>query len=227
MSSNLRLILTEDGSHSLKNESLNETYHSFHGAVQESTHVFIKKGLQYWCNYFSGIPRILEIGFGTGLNAFLTLLYAEDHQQLVDYVTLETLPLNAGIYKALNYAASTERPEKQGMFERLHASPWEEKMGIGDYLSLTKRAVSVHDFHSPAPFNIIYFDAFAPSKQPDMWAPEVIQKMYDLLAANGILVTYCAQGQFKRNLKQAGFVVEELPGPPGKKEMVRAAKKAG
>ncbi|MEQ9374204.1 MAG: tRNA (5-methylaminomethyl-2-thiouridine)(34)-methyltransferase MnmD [Imperialibacter sp.] len=224
MSANIHLIVTDDGSHSLKNEALNETYHSFHGAIQESSHVFIEMGLRHWCDHHKSAPKILEIGFGTGLNAFLSLIFAEEHQQEVYFESLETFPLPAEIYDALNYAEAVGKAEFGYRFGRLHTAQWGEKAQVATHFSLKKVETPVHYYSSTTPFNIIYFDAFAPNKQPEMWAMEVIQKMYDSLAPGGFLVTYCAQGQFKRNLKQAGFRVEELPGPPGKKEMVRAVK---
>jgi tRNA U34 5-methylaminomethyl-2-thiouridine-forming methyltransferase MnmC len=225
MSANIHLIVTDDGSHSLKNEALNETYHSFHGAVQESAHVFIEMGLRHWCDHHKSTTKILEIGFGTGLNAFLSLIFAEEHQQEVYFESLETFPLPAEIYDALNYAEAVRKAEFGHLFGRLHTAQWGEKAQVTTHFSLKKVETPVHDYSPTTPFNIIYFDAFAPNKQPDMWAMEVIQKMYESLAPEGFLVTYCAQGQFKRNLKQAGFTVEELPGPPGKKEMIRAVKK--
>ncbi|MEQ8532090.1 MAG: tRNA (5-methylaminomethyl-2-thiouridine)(34)-methyltransferase MnmD [Imperialibacter sp.] len=224
MNANVYLILTEDGSHSLKNEALNETYHSFHGAVQESAHVFIAMGLGHWCDHHDSSPRILEIGFGTGLNAFLSLIFAEEHQQEVYLESLETFPLPAEIYEALNYAEAVGNAEFGHLFDQLHTSQWGEKAELTAHFSLKKVEAPVHEYSPTTPFNIIYFDAFAPNKQPEMWTMDVLQKMYDSLAPGGFLVTYCAQGQFKRNLKQAGFTVEELPGPPGKKEMVRAVK---
>ncbi len=224
MDSNVHLIITEDGSHSLKNDALDETYHSFHGAVQESDHIFIKNGLQHWCENFEGKPRILEIGFGTGLNAYLTLLFAEEHKRAIAFDTLETFLLPKDIYSHLNYPTITGGPQLGKYFESLHTGEWGKAIAVTPYFTIRKTEASVHDFHSDQLFDIVYFDAFAPNKQPDMWTMEVIQKMYDLLAINGYLVTYCAQGQFKRNLKQAGFSIEALPGPPGKMEMVRAVK---
>ncbi|WP_339788581.1 MAG: tRNA (5-methylaminomethyl-2-thiouridine)(34)-methyltransferase MnmD [Imperialibacter sp.] len=225
MDSNVHLILTDDGSHSLKNEALNETYHSFHGAVQESAHVFIEMGLRHWCNQHKGAARILEIGFGTGLNAYLSLIFAKEHARTVAFETLETFPLPTEIYENLNYADLIGEGDLPKYFRLLHSSDWGKPVEITPHFFLKKLETPVHDYSSTTPFNIIYFDAFAPNKQPEMWTMEVIQKMYDSLAPGGFLVTYCAQGQFKRNLKQAGFTVEELPGPPGKKEMVRAVKK--
>lgn len=224
MAADVRLIITGDGSHSLKNEALNETYHSFHGAVQESTHVFIKKGLDYWCRYRTGTPSVLEIGFGTGLNALLTYAYAADHKVNVYYETLETYPLPAAVYKELNFPAVMQRPELTLQQLALHDASWEKEEAIGPWFRLLKRQLSVDLYDPGQPFDIIYFDAFAPAKQPEMWTIEIIKKMFNSLQSGGILVTYCAQGQFKRNLKEAGFEVETLPGPPGKKEMVRATR---
>jgi len=225
METPVQLIMTGDGSHSLKNEKLNETYHSTHGAIQESMHVFVKKGLEYWTTYFKEAPVVLEIGFGTGLNALLTLEFAESHAQPVCYETLETYPLCLQLAEKLNFASQMQRPDLAPFFKKLHEADWNKESQLTPHFTFLKRELSVQDYVPARQFNLIYFDAFAPSKQPEMWTLEVIKKMADLLVEGGILVTYCAQGQFKRNLKEAGFEVESLPGPPFKKEMVRAVKK--
>lgn len=222
----ISLITTGDGSHSLRNEELNETYHSAHGALQESSHVFIKNGLEYWISTRDEAPRILEVGFGTGLNALLALSFAETQQTPVYCESLETYPLSAAIYEKLNYTAMMGSADLVEPFRLMHASNWGLEIKLGKYFTFLKEQESIHSYQSSGPFHIIFFDAFAPGKQPDMWKPDVMKKMYDLLAPGGILVTYCAQGQFKRNLKEAGFEVETLQGPPGKKEMVRGVKKS-
>lgn len=225
METPVQLIVTGDGSHSLKNEQLNETYHSTHGAIQESAHVFIKKGLAYLTTYFKGVPAVLEIGFGTGLNALLTLEFAESHRQPVYYETIETYPLGNHVVEQLNFARQLQRPDLVPVFKKLHEADWGGELQLTPNFNFLKRELSVHDYVPTRQFNLIYFDAFAPSKQPEMWTLEVIKEMADVLVQGGILVTYCAQGQFKRNLNEAGFEVETLPGPPFKKEMVRAVKK--
>ena len=222
----ISLITTGDGSHSLRNEELNETYHSAHGALQESSHVFIKNGLEYWTGSREAAPRILEVGFGTGLNALLALSFAETQQTPVYYESLETYPLLPEIYEKLNYTAMMGSAGLSASFRLMHSADWGREIKLGKYLTFLKQQESIHSYESSGPFHIIFFDAFAPGKQPDMWKPDVMKKMYDLLAPDGILVTYCAQGQFKRNLKEAGFEVETLQGPPGKKEMVRGVKKS-
>lgn len=224
MISKISIITTADGSHSLKNEELNETYHSFHGALQESNYVFIKNGLGFWFGSRRSGCRVLEIGFGTGLNALLALEFAENRHEKLYFETIETHPVPAEIYTKLNYPVLLGNSEMTAFFNRLHTSPWGTREDIGEFFSFKKVHCSVHDYSSPEPFDVIFFDAFAPNKQAGMWTAAVMDKMYGLLSPGGILVTYCAQGQFKRNLREAGFQLETLPGPPGKKEMVRATK---
>lgn len=217
-----RIITTEDGSHSLFNEELNETYHSTRGAIGESIHVFIKEGLEYFLDKSEKkVIRILEVGFGTGLNAFLTEQFAKRNKVEINFTTLEPFPIDEEIYKKLNYSRPNIDSE---IFLAIHQSPWEEEMRISSQFQLHKTKSQLEYFHTNQLFNIIYFDAFAPSKQPEMWSLENLKKCYDLLSSGGILTTYCAQGQFKRNLETAGFKVETLQGAMGKKEMVRAKK---
>ncbi len=213
----VRLITTEDGSSSLFHEALNETYHSTKGAYSESMYVFIQNGLAY----MKGTPlSVLEVGFGTGLNAFLTLKYAQDEGVKVNYKTLEPYPISKEVYRSLSYKM-TEREDK--IFKELHTNSWEEEHD-DEFFSFTKYRTRLEDFNTDSTFDIIYYDAFAPSKQPDVWDIENLKKCYNLLRTEGILVTYCSQGQFKRNLAEIGFQVEVLPGALGKKEMVRAHK---
>ena len=213
----VRLITTEDGSSSLFHEALNETYHSTKGAYSESMYVFIQNGLAY----LKITPlSVLEVGFGTGLNAFLTLKYAQDEGVTVNYQTLEPYPISKEIYGSLSYKM-TEAENK--IFKELHTDSWEEKHDY-EFFSFTKNKIRLEDFNTVNNFDIIYYDAFAPSKQPDVWDIDNLKKCYSLLKTEGILVTYCSQGQFKRNLAEVGFQVEVLPGALGKKEMVRAHK---
>jgi len=219
----IKIITTEDGSHSLLNDEMNETYHSTRGARGESLHVFIKEGLEYFLAKRENISKvsILEIGLGTGLNAFLTNQFADIHDQKISFYSLEPFPIQKEIYDRLNYFDSNEEKE---LFLEIHQVDWETSIDITKFFSLTKSTHTLQSFESSQLFNIIYFDAFAPSKQPEVWSMENIEKCFHLLKTSGILVTYCAQGQFKRNLKAAGFEVETLQGAMGKKEMVRAHK---
>ncbi len=211
----IKLITTEDGSSSLYDEELNETYHSTRGALGESQYVFIEQGLNQKKDQQK--IDILEVGFGTGLNALLTSQFASEKKLSIRYETLETVPLGPELYLSLNY-------EPKDLLNQIHFCEWEELTEIDSHFKLTKRNQSLEQFTTELHFDIIYFDAFAPSKQPEIWSLDNLRKCWSLLKAGGILVTYCSQGQFKRNLAEAGFSIEVLPGALGKKEMVRATK---
>lgn len=218
----IKIITTEDGSHSLFDDELNETYHSTRGARGESLHVFIKEGLERWLSgHSSSEVRILEVGLGTGLNAFLTTQFTAEKKQKIHFTSLEPFPVSKELYEKLNFHQSDT--EHQLLMD-IHQSEWEKEVEISTLFTLCKSIQKLEDFSSQKNFDIIFFDAFAPSKQPEVWSLENIQKCYDLLSAGGILTTYCAQGQFKRNLAEAGFEVATLKGAMGKKEMVRAVK---
>jgi tRNA U34 5-methylaminomethyl-2-thiouridine-forming methyltransferase MnmC len=221
--SDLQIILTEDGSHSLLNTVLNETYHSIHGAVQESLHVFIKNGLAFFCGRSSIEPiGIFEVGFGTGLNALLVAQYAEKNNRSIHYTTLEAFPLPEEIWSQLNYSDS---PEARKLFQEIHQAAWSEEKSLSKHFTLTK----IHDTLQHVPlssdaYNLIFFDAFAPNKQPELWNIEVLGKVASAMTSNSVFVTYCAKGQLKRDLKSLQLTVNTLAGPPGKKEMVQALK---
>jgi tRNA U34 5-methylaminomethyl-2-thiouridine-forming methyltransferase MnmC len=218
----LQIITTSDGSHSLLNTSLNETYHSVHGALQESKHVFIKNGLQFFSDKNSRSPiRVFEMGFGTGLNALLTKLWADDKQREVHYTSLEMIPLEKNLYEQLNYA-DTDQSRK--LFLELHQAPWGQEVSFQNFTLKKIKGNLESIIFSPESFDIIYYDAFAPSKQPKLWEISVLEKVVSWMCQDSIFVTYCAKGQLKRDLKMLGTTVETLPGPPGKKEMVRVLK---
>lgn len=224
----IKVIETRDGSSSLLIPEMNETYHSTHGAITESEYVFLKMGLQYYCEQHPAMKeiRMLEIGFGTGLNAWLTALAVQDSKFKINFTSIEKFPLDPVLVDQLNYKEKKESGEAKAIFENIHSSDWEDECQISDNFALTKVKTDIANINPTAgSFDLIYFDAFAPSKQPEMWSLEVLQKMHDLLASQGIFVTYCAQGQFKRDLKQVGFETEALDGPPGKKEMTRGVKR--
>ena len=273
--------ITEDGSHTLYVPELNEHYHSTHGAIQESTHIFIREGLLHRLLFqptggqespelqhgleaqqqlspeqslqHSRAINLLEIGFGTGLNALLTLLEAEKKEINVFYQCLERYPISNETVQKLNYAALLNRSERnesadtpmlsnQGdhdddglgnstvekMFLRLHKTPWEKAVAVTPGFTLLKQQI---DFSMPVTFipdrkyDLIYYDAFAPDKQPEMWTQEIFDYLYSLSEQSAILTTYCAKGVVRRMLQTAGFQVERLPGPPGKREILRAAKR--
>lgn len=213
------IIVTKDGSHSLSVPGLNEQYHSIHGAKQEAEHVFLKMGLDY---FNAKQLRVLEIGFGTGLNALLTYNYARDKKIEVDYISIEKYPVVPEEYSVLNYGDYAESKE---MFLGLHECLWGQAVTVSKFFQLTKLELDVKLADIPEGFDVIFFDAFAPNKQPEMWTVLVFEKMYQALNKGGVLVTYCCQGQAKRSMIAAGFEIEKVPGPPGKREMLRALKK--
>ena len=221
-----KIILTEDGSHTLYVEAINETYHSFHGAWQESTHVFINAGLDHLLSSSrAGNVNVLEIGFGTGLNTLLTALYVSGANHTVNYHSLEPFPLDPALIDQLNYPDFLKNKQEVALFHRLHTCEWGEPVAVSESFSLHKHKVTLQDYHCTSAFELIYFDAFAPSRQPELWTADIIRKVTGFLVSGGMLVTYCAKGQFKRDLGSLGLTVETLPGPGGKKEMVRAVKK--
>jgi tRNA U34 5-methylaminomethyl-2-thiouridine-forming methyltransferase MnmC len=222
MPDEIQIITTGDGSHSLLNTTLNETYHSVHGAKRESIHVFIKHGLEFFLERSpQDVVNIFEVGFGTGLNALLTATFAEEKKQKFSYTSIEAFPLSAEIWSKLNY---TNSEEDRILFNKLHSSAWESENTITDFFEVRKLNMTLQEIAFKENFDVVYFDAFAPSKQPEIWKISVLQKVYEALKVNGVFVTYCAKGQLKRDLKTLGFLVETLAGPPGKKEMVRALK---
>jgi tRNA U34 5-methylaminomethyl-2-thiouridine-forming methyltransferase MnmC len=226
MSEKIKIITTEDGSHSLYHEELQETYHSFHGAYRESVHVFMFYGLDTWLarNPRKYPIRIFEVGFGTGLNAWLTLVWAEQNQIPVLYHTIEPFPLEKEIYSQLNYIEHDHGIwHFHKYFEALHNAPWNEGGPVSDYFNFKKDSVTLEEAQL-YPCDVVFFDAFAPSKQPELWTKDVLQKVTETMRPGGLFTTYCAKGQFKRDLAELGLEVETLPGPPGKKEMTRAWK---
>lgn len=216
-----KTIETEDGSHSLYVEELDEHYHSTKGAIQESRHVFIQAGLHYTK---VNPVNILEIGFGTGLNALLSILYAEEHSCAINYTAIEKYPLNAQIAAELNYARLTG--DQNNYFENIHNTAWGTFQPVAPFFNLKKTEADMPAWHSQDTFDLIFFDAFGPDKQPEMWSQSILNKMYSTLKENGILVTYSAKGLVRRRLQAAGFNVEKIPGPPGKHHMTRAVKNA-
>jgi tRNA U34 5-methylaminomethyl-2-thiouridine-forming methyltransferase MnmC len=218
---NPELITTSDGSHSLYVAEFNENYHSTHGALQESLHVFIMHGLDYRPDLSS--VRILEVGLGTGLNALLTLRASVDTGKSIDYLAVEAFPLPDAITLRLNYPALLGDSRASEWFESIHSAPWDQQSDIAANFKLTMLRSKLQDVTLQGNFfDVIYFDAFAPQKQPEMWTSDVFKKVYDAVNEGGCLVTYCAKGQVKRDLRSVGFQVESLPGPKGKREMIRA-----
>lgn len=221
----IKIIRTDDGSHSLFIDELNESYHSFHGAVRESEHVFIENGLNYFCQKLErrDSVKIYEVGFGTGLNALLAAKWADVKKIRIEYSTLECFPLPKEIINQLNY--STLFSSFLQVFESIHNVPWGSPHQITDHFTICKTKGKLEDISiSKEAYDIIFYDAFAPSKQPEMWEADNLSKTVKGLKKPGVFVTYCAKGQLKRDLRSLDCQVESLPGPPGKKEMVRAIK---
>ena len=215
--------MTKDGSHTLYLPDLDETYHSTHGALQEAEYIFIAKGLVYLAENKNAI-RILEIGFGTGLNAILTLSKAVELTTKVEYTTLEPYPLEHSLIEKLNYLSFLDKLGVEN-FDTLHTCDWEKNHIFNPFFNFKKQQTRLQDLNlENESFDLIYYDAFAPSRQADIWELENIQKCYDSLRQKGVLISYCASGQFKRNLKEVGFELEALAGPPGKREITRAIK---
>ena len=217
-----KIITTSDGSRSLYLPEWDETYHSRHGAVQEAYHVFIRMGLDRFEDR-AGLS-ILEIGFGTGLNAFITLLEAARRNLAIHYHGLEAYPVEQEVIGELDYPASLGVQELAPLFRRLHESPWEAETEITPAFHLFKQKVLFSEFRSSGGFDLVYFDAFGPRVQPELWTPAIFGNMHEALRPGGILVTYSAKGSVRRAMQEVGFSVERLPGPPGKREMLRATK---
>lgn len=214
------LFRTLDGSDSILSEHFGAAYHSKFGAVTESAHVFITNGLKYKAG--QGEIAILEAGFGSGLNAFMTWLEAEKTGLQVKYLGLEAFPLSLEAASGLNFPAILKVPERTADFLKLHDCAWDTPVELSPFFHFEKRRVSILDFQAKEVFDLIYFDAFDPQVQPELWTVEVMKSMFDSLRPLGVLVTYCSQGAFRRSLKQAGFKVDKLPGVQGKWEITRA-----
>lgn len=214
------IIESADGSHTLRVESLNENYHSYKGALTESLHVFLKMGLALFSEKES--IQLLEVGFGTGLNTLLTALDIDRRE--VHYTSLETYPLSWEMVSKLNYAKLVNDPIAELTFEKMHTAPWDEFSEIADNFHLRKVHAALQDFEPDRPIDLVYYDAFAPHAQPELWEPAIWQKLFEMMSVGGVLVTYCAKGQVRRDMQATGFTVERLEGPPGKREMIRATK---
>ncbi|MEQ8362449.1 MAG: tRNA (5-methylaminomethyl-2-thiouridine)(34)-methyltransferase MnmD [Cyclobacteriaceae bacterium] len=220
----LQVIKTSDGSHTIKHLGLNETYHSTHGAIQESNHIYIEQGLHYFIDRFKVESiKILEVGFGAGLNALLTMLDERTLGVKKTYHTVEAFPLPDDIIKQLNYPDHlTNSSAVQGFLE-LHAAAWDEEVKINNDFTIRKIHADISSVRLEEDFyDLVYFDAFAPKIQPEIWAKSVLATVIRVMKNNGAIVTYCASGQFKRDLKELNMAIEEVPGPPGKRVMVRS-----
>lgn len=217
------IIITSDGSTTIRIPDWNENYHSTHGAIQEAKHVFIKNGLELFQNQDS--VSILEIGFGTGLNAFITFLETLTKEK-VNYIGVEAYPISIEEVKQLNYVSQLEALKYQMIFDKMHTCDWNYQQLIADNFLLTKRKQFFQDIEDKNQYDLIYFDAFGFPLQPELWSDVIFKKMYDALLPNGILVTYACRSSIKNAMLSVGFSIEKLPGAPGKREMLRATKKA-
>lgn len=215
--------ITADGSHTLYVPDLDETYHSIHGAIQEAVHVYINAGF----NYFKGKKKlnVLEVGFGTGLNTFLTYQESVKNNLEVNYTSIEAYPLTLENVNKLNYLTELKVTKvEEEVFYKMHRVNWDKNEKITTSFTLRKVEVMLQDFNEKEQFDVIYFDAFGPRVQPELWEVPILQAMFNALKNNGVLVTYCAKGSVKRALKEVGLIIENIPGPPGKREMTRAVK---
>jgi len=220
-----KIIITADGSKTIHLPEWDEQYHSKHGAIQEALHVFINAGLIHFHDKESiQNISILEMGFGTGLNAYLTLLEASKSNVIIDYVGVEAYPVNSEEIKELNYPKVVIDNKQDELFDVLHTISWETKHHVNASFALTKRKQFFEYVDEVDTYNLIYFDAFGARVQPELWTEDIFKKMYDALEPNGVLVTYSAKGSVRRALQSVGFEVERLQGPPGKREMLRATK---
>lgn len=215
-----RLELTGDGSHTIRVPSLQTSYHSRFGAVQESMHVFIEAGFRYYAGEKNGPIRIFEMGFGTGLNALLTLIAAGSRP--VWYETIEAFPLEEKMVADLNYHERLDSHGAVDWFRKLHRCPWDIPIEIKPGFTLVKHLALLENYRPEHQFDLIYFDAFDPDTQPELWTVDLFRKLSENIKTGGMLITYSSKGSVQRALRTAGFAVEKLPGPPGKREIVRA-----
>lgn len=226
-----KIKITQDGSKTLFLPEWNESYHSKHGALQEAEHVFISHGLNNFldCNTIN----VLEFGFGTGLNALLSYIWSSDHAKSINYTSLEKYPITSLEMKAMdfNQVLSKKYTELQAdtiynIFLKLHQTPWHENIALSDYFLLHKLEMDFLDFSSNEPtYDLVFFDVFGRRVQPEFWTEEIFEKLYHALSPGGLFTTYASNGHTQRALQSCGFLVEKLPGPPGKREMINAWKK--
>ncbi len=221
--SDIKVITTQDGSHSLYSEQFGENYHSKYGAIQESLHVFIQAGLFYKFAMQDHVS-VLGIGFGSGLNAFLTYLETFKREKSVYYEGVEAYPVPLEEAAKLNFPELLQSKDQKYIFDQMHQCEWDKDHQLNERFLFRKSLNRFENINVKEKFDVVFFDAFAPSTQPELWESPVLSLMYDALKPGGVFVTYSAKGSVKRNLKGLGFTLENLPGPPGKREMIRAIK---
>ncbi len=220
----LRLSITTDGSHTVFSEKFKAFYHSKHGAIQESNHIFIEAGLKYFFKEQKQVS-IMEMGFGTGLNMLLTFLFSETISTQIRYETVEAYPIDNEILENINYTNVLNRNDLSSLFKSFHSSKWNEEVYVNPEFTYFKHFNKIEESHFNQLFDLVFFDAFAPEDQEELWTPDIFKHISQFLKPNSILVSYCAKGSFKRALIAAGFKVEKVPGPPGKREIIRATYK--
>jgi tRNA U34 5-methylaminomethyl-2-thiouridine-forming methyltransferase MnmC len=218
------VIITKDGSSSMAIPEWNVNYHSHHGAIQESMHVFIDAGLKAFKAFPDKPIRILEIGLGTGLNALLTLKESIESRLQISYAAIEPFPLLKEEFALMNYCELLNVPQLQTEFIRLHTCEWNKPVLFGEQFVFEKLEGDLETIRLNSAYDIIYFDAFAPSVQPELWTESVFNKLFNACLPGGILLTYCSKSSVRHAMKAAGWQVKKIPGPWGKREMVRAHK---
>lgn len=216
------VLATADGSHTVQIPELNITYHSHHGAVQESMHVFIEAGLLCQLDQIVNHPlHLLEMGLGTGLNTLLTFWEAAQQKREIHYTALELYPLQVHEWQGLHF---TGREDEKLLLQQIHESPWQQETAMSPYFTLRKVQQDLQSFETNQRFDLVYYDAFAPSAQPELWTADIFTRLFTHMNEGGVLVTYCSKGDVRRAMLATGFKVEKLPGPKGKREMLRARK---
>jgi len=216
------ITTSQDGSHTLVSDKFGVSYHSKYGAIQETQTVFIDAGLNHQIENGLTSMRILEMGFGTGLNALMTLMQIPD-DIVIHYHTLEAYPISKDTARTLNYPEVLDlSPQQKEAFIAMHECDSDHKIQINSNFTFTKHLIKIEDYDPTEMFDIVYYDAFAPTSQEELWTPELMQRISKWCNLDAVLVTYCAKGSFKRALRSAGFSVEGIPGPIGKREMTRA-----
>ncbi|TDN87226.1 tRNA U34 5-methylaminomethyl-2-thiouridine-forming methyltransferase MnmC [Salegentibacter sp. 24] len=221
-----KIIRTGDGSVTIHLSQWDEQYHSKHGAIAEARHVFIKMGLEYWVGWNKEKElSILEIGFGTGLNALITFLEAKKLELNINYTGVEAYPVSENEIQELNYAQMLSPGNQITFFQKMHNSPWDVPVAISKNFQLEKQQKRFEEIQDVNAYDLVFFDAFGARVQPELWTEEIFAKMFVAMKPNSVLVTYSAKGSVRRAMQTAGFIVERLPGPPGKREMLRALKK--
>lgn len=218
---NREIRTTGDGSHTLYVQELDEPYHSMYGSIQESSHVFIEEGL---LQIKDNTIRILECGLGTGLNLLLTLAKAGKQRKKVYYHAVEKYPLTADEYRILNFESFIADAPPESLFS-IHEGPWDQPFELAGHFTLFKERADFRNMDPNGSFDLVYYDAFAPNKQPSLWSEQVFSSIYSLMNPGAILVTYTSKGAVRRTLTTCGFKVEKVPGPPGKREMIRATRR--